>query len=66
MRGNKSLRDFPIAVLWNSYGLSSLERLVQNSTDASSIAILNDTTDGIHFAKFQDTKNTKEEQRQRK
>ena len=62
MRRNEFLRDITEEIDWNSLGLSSTEQLIQNSTDASFIAALDETTGGIRLIRFQNIKTNKKAQ----
>ncbi len=51
MKKTRVLIDAPTSVLSSTYGLSSPEQLVDNTTDGSLVAILPDNTSGLYIAK---------------
>ncbi len=66
MRRGKLLADIPVAFVYSTYGPSSARQLIENTTDASFVAVLPNSTDGSVLAKVRETPApTKEEEEMR-
>lgn len=64
MRRKEFFRNISLDIDWSSMNFSSVEQLILNSTDASFIVSLDDTTDNIRLVKFQSVKTNKKTQRE--